>query len=112
MEESELAVPEVVVMSIRNGRTIGFHIAFTCNNTNIENAKVVCSQAVLYRSTDNDPPLYFAIFDRHTQVLYLCLLDPQQQTFEDLAKYQMPWQETHVAARLQAYVASNAEVLR
>jgi hypothetical protein len=111
MEESEADLPEVVIMSICDGRTLCFHIAITCTNTNIENAKVVCSQAVLHRSTGNDPLLYFAVFDRHTQVLYLCLLDPQQQTFEDVAQFQMPWQETQ-ATRLQAYVACNAEVLR
>jgi hypothetical protein len=112
LEESEPAVPEVVVMSIRNGRTIGFHIAFTCTNTDIENAKAVCSQAVLYRSTGNDALLYFAVYHCPTQMVYFCRLDPKEQTFDNVELFPMPCQEAHVAARLRAYVASNVEVLR
>jgi len=71
-------------MPICNGRTIRFHIAIT---STIENAKAVCSQAVMYRSTDNNPLLYFAVYHRHTPMLYFCQLDPEQQTCEDVAHF-------------------------
>jgi hypothetical protein len=112
MEESELAAPEVVVMLIRDGRTICFHIAITYTNTDLESAKAVCSQAVLYSSTENDACLFFAVYDCTTQMGCFCLLDPKEQTYEDVAQFEMPRQATHVGARLQAYVASNAEALR
>jgi hypothetical protein len=112
MEESELAVPEVVVMSIRDERTICFHIAITYTNADMENAKAVCSQAVLYNSTENDAYLYFAVYDCFTQMGCFCLLDPKEQTYEDVAQFQRSRQEMQVAERLQAYVASNAEALQ
>jgi hypothetical protein len=99
-------------MSICDRRSLCFHIATTYINTDIENAKLVCAHAALYRSTDNDPPLHFAVYDRDTRMLYFCLLDPKQRTFEDLAQFEMPRQATQVAERLQACVASNAEALR
>ena len=71
MEESELAIPEVVVMC-----------------------------------------LFFAVYDCSTQKVCFCLLDPEHQTYEDVAWFQMPRQETDVAARLQAYIASNARALQ
>jgi hypothetical protein len=112
IEKSEQEAPEVVIMSICDERALYFHIAITCANTDIENAKTICSQAAIYYSTDDDPLLYFAVYDRYTQVLYFGLLDPEQKTYEDVVEFQMPWEENHVAARLQAYLASNAEVLQ
>jgi hypothetical protein len=85
MEESELAAPEVVVMLIRDGRTICFHIAITYTNTDLESAKAVCSQAVLYSSTENDACLFFAVYDCTTQMGCFCLLDPKEQIYEDVA---------------------------
>jgi hypothetical protein len=88
-------------LSIGDRQTVCFHVAIICNNTDIENVKAVCSQAVLHRSTDNDPLLFFAVYDGRTQMVYFCLLDPKLGTFEDVAQFQMLRQETHVAARLQ-----------
>ncbi|KAF2691561.1 hypothetical protein K458DRAFT_425499 [Lentithecium fluviatile CBS 122367] len=112
VEELEQDVPEVVIMSICDTRAFCFHVAITWSIPDIENAKAVCSQAVLYRSTDNDPLLYFAVYDRHTQTLYFCLLDPAQQTYEDMIHYSTQHQDGEAATRLQTYVASNAEALR
>jgi len=78
----------------------------------MENAKAVCSQAVLYSSTENDACLFFAVYDRFTQMGCFCLLDPEEQIYEEVAQFQMPCHETHVAERLQACVASNAAALR
>lgn len=112
VEEPEQDAPEVVVMSICNGHAYCFHIAMTGSNTDIENAKAVCSQDILYMSMDSDPLLYFAVYDRCSHMVCFGLLDPKHRTFEDVAQFQMACQEMHVAARLQAYVASNTEALR
>jgi hypothetical protein len=112
MEEPQPDIQEVIVISIYDRCALCFHIAITHTNTNIENANVVCSQAIIYRSTENDPLLHFAVYDPYTKTLYFCLLDPEQRTFEDVAQFQMPWQEAQVAEKLHACVASNAEALR
>ena len=83
VEEPEQAAPEVVVMSICDGRAHCFHIAMTRCDTDIENAKVVCSQEVLYRSTDSDPLLYFAVYDRCSHRVSFGLLDPKYRTCEN-----------------------------
>jgi len=111
-ENLEAELPEVIVMSICNGGAFCFHIAIPYTNTDIENAKAVCSQEAIYRSTDNDPLLNFAVYDPYTRIFYFCLLDPKHQTIEDVAQFQLPLQESQAAERLQACVASNAEVLR
>ena len=112
VEKPEQDVPEVVLMSISDGRAHCFHIAMTGSNTDIENAKAVCAQEILYRSTDSDPLLFFAAYDRCSRMVYFGLLDPRQQTCEDIAQFHMPCQGTQIAKRLQACVASNAEALR
>jgi hypothetical protein len=112
IEESEQDAPEIVVMSISDGRTICFHIAITCTNADIENAKEVCSQAILYRSTENDPHLFFAVYDCLTQKLYFCLLDPLQQAYENITHYTTQDQAGEAVTRLQTYIASNAEALQ
>ncbi|KAF2786383.1 hypothetical protein K505DRAFT_380314 [Melanomma pulvis-pyrius CBS 109.77] len=110
--EPEDEVPEVVVVSIKKGTTICFHIAATYTNPDIENAKEVCSQAVLYRSTENDPLLHFAVYDRHTQTCCFCMLDPKELHFDHVAEFQLLGQATRVAATLKDLVASNAQVLQ
>lgn len=99
-------------MRIHIGPTTCFHIAITGTNKDLENAKVVCSQALIYWTSDKNPPLHFAVYDRHTQKLYFCLLDPKDLTLEDVEQFEMPSQETQVAAKLQAHVASNVKALQ
>jgi hypothetical protein len=110
-DELEQDEPEVVIMLVQNERNTCFHIAVARTNTNIDDAKAVCSQAVLYRTKEDDPSLYFAVYDSCTQTVYFCLCDPFKQTFEDISQYSMQNEAGVIAERLKAYTDSNARVL-
>jgi hypothetical protein len=84
MEELELAILEIIIMLIRDERTICFYIAITYINIDIKNAKAVCSQAVLYNSIENNAYLFFTIYNYFTQIGCFCLLNPKEQTYEDV----------------------------
>jgi hypothetical protein len=111
IEESEQDEPEVVVMLVQNERSVCFHMAVTRTNTEIEDAKAVCSQAVLYRTKEDDPSLYFAVYDSRTQMVYFCLCDPFEQTFEDVSHYSVQIEADLIAERLKTHIESNATVL-
>jgi malonyl CoA-acyl carrier protein transacylase len=99
-------------MVIINESNSCFHMAITGTNTDIENAKAVCSQAVLYRSTEDDPDLYYSVYDSRTQKVFFCLCDPAKQEFEDVSCYSMQGEADKVTEWLKTYIVSNAEVLR
>lgn len=99
-------------MVIKNKRNSCFHMAITCTNTDIKNAKTVCSQAILYRSTEDEHNLYYAVYDSHAQMVFFCLCNPSQQEFEDVSHYSMQGEAGKIAMRLETYTVSNAEVLR
>lgn len=86
-------------------------MAATWTNTDLENAKAVCSQAILYRTKEDDVSLYFAVYDSRTHMVYFCLCDPSQQTFEDVSHYTMQSEVAQIAKWLKTYIQSNSEVL-
>jgi hypothetical protein len=99
-------------MVIVDERKSCFHMAITGTNTDIKNAKEVCSQAVLERSTEDDPDLYYSVYDSRTQKVFFCLCDPAKQEFKDVSCYSMQEEADKVSERLKTYIVSNAEVLR
>jgi hypothetical protein len=86
-------------------------MAATGTNADIESAKTVCSQAILYRTKENDASLYFAVCDNRTQTVYFCPCDPSQQTFEDVSHYSMHRQAEQIVKWLKTYIQLNSEVL-
>jgi malonyl CoA-acyl carrier protein transacylase len=112
IEEPEQDDPEVIVMVVENESNTCFHMAITGINTDIDNAKAVCSQAVLYRSSEDDPDLYYSVYDSPTQMVFFCLCSPSKQEFGDMACYSMHREASKVAQWLKTYIVSNAEVLR
>ncbi|KAH7068576.1 hypothetical protein FB567DRAFT_555441 [Paraphoma chrysanthemicola] len=74
----------VIVMVMMNESNSCFHMAITGTNTDIENAKAICAQAVLYRSAEDDPELHFSVYDSRTQKIFFCLCVPVKQEFEDV----------------------------
>lgn len=99
------------MMLIRNERHICFHIATTtCTNTDIENAR----RSVLkpwYRSTADDPSLYYLVNDSHTEMVVFCLCDPSKQMFGDESCFSMRGQADEVAKWMKTYTVLNAEAL-
>jgi hypothetical protein len=112
IEEPEQNNSEVIVMVVKNESNSCFYMAITGTNTDIENTKVVCSQAILYRSTEDDPDLYFSVYDRLTQIVSICLCSPSMQEFKDVTYYSMHREANKIAQGLKTYIVSNAEVLR
>jgi hypothetical protein len=76
-------------MVIVDERKCCFHMAITSTNTDIENAREVCAQAVLYKSAEDDPDLYYSVYDSRTQKVFFCLCTPAKQEFEDVSYYSM-----------------------
>jgi hypothetical protein len=99
-------------MVVENESDTCFHMAITGINADIDNAKAVCSQAVLYRSSEDDPDLYSSVYDSLTQMVFFCLCSPSKQEVEDMACYSMHREASKVAKWLKTYIVSNAEVLR
>jgi malonyl CoA-acyl carrier protein transacylase len=89
-----------------------FHMAITGTNADIENAKEVCAQAVLYRSAEDNPDLYYSVYDSRTQKVFFCLCDPAKQEMEDVSCYSMQGEADKVSEWLKTCIVSNAEVLR
>jgi hypothetical protein len=111
-EESEQDNPEVIVMVIVDERKCCFHMAITSTNTDIENAREVCAQAVLYKSAEDDPDLYYSVYDSRTQKVFFCLCAPAKQEFEDVSCYSMQGEADKVSEWLKTYIVSNTEALR
>ena len=97
IEESEQEVSEVIVIVIGNENNNCFHMAIADTNTDIENAKVVCSQAVLYRSTGDDPDLYHAVYDSLMQMVSFCRCSPSREDLEDVSCYSIQREAGKVA---------------
>jgi hypothetical protein len=111
IEEPEQGDSEVILILIENESTYCFHLAITGTNTDVENAKAVCSQAVLYKSTGNDPDLYHAVYDSLTQMVSFCRCSPSKEDIEDVSYYSMHREASKIAQWLKTYIVSNAEVL-
>lgn len=86
-------------------------MAATGTNIDIENAKMVCAQAILSRTREHVPTLYFAVYDSLAHIVYFCLFSPSRQDFEDVSRYSMRKEGNEVALWLKTYVVSNAEAL-
>ncbi|KAH7061832.1 hypothetical protein BKA63DRAFT_497678 [Paraphoma chrysanthemicola] len=112
IKESEQDDPEVIVIVVENESKSCFHLAITGTNTDIENAKAVCSQAILERSSKDDPDLYYAVYDSHTQIVFYCLCSPSTQEFDDVSYHSMQGEADQVAEWLKAFIVVNAEALR
>ncbi|KAI1676344.1 DUF3435 domain containing protein [Pyrenophora tritici-repentis] len=112
IEELEQGDSEVIVIAIKNESTYCFQMAITGTNTDVENAKAVCSQAVLYRSTRDDPDLYHAVYDGLTHMVSFCRCSPSKEDIEDVSCYSMHREASKIAQWLKTYIISNAEVLR
>jgi spore germination protein YaaH len=108
-ENTAQAGLETAIVAISNQRNICFHTAWT--NGDVEDAKGICAQAVLYRSTPQCPHLYCAVYNSRTRTFYFCLLDPNEQEYTDVATYLLEHQEERMLAALETYVTSNAQVL-
>jgi hypothetical protein len=97
IKEPEQDNPEVIIMVVKNESNSYFHMAITGINASINNAKAVCSQAVLYRSLEDNPDLYYSIYDSLTQIVFFCLCSPSKQEFGDMAYYLMHREVSKVA---------------
>lgn len=111
LDESEGNNPDVLVILIKHGHNICFHIVVPWGNDDIENAKALCSQAVLHRTEENDADLYFAVFDIRVQAVYFCLCSPSQLEFEDVSQHIMQREVERMVERLKTYIVSNSDVL-
>ena len=103
--------PDVLIMLIKHGHRTCFHIAVTCGNNDIEDAKAVCCQAVLYRTTQGDADVYFAVLDIGLQAVRFCLCSPSQQEFEDVSRHAVEQEAERIVERMKTYIVSNADVL-
>lgn len=103
--------PDDVIVLIKYGHRTCFHIAATCGNNDIEDAKAVCCQAVLYRTTQGDADVYFAVLDIGSQVVHFCLCSPSQQEFEDVSQHAVEQEAERIVERMKTYIVSNADVL-
>jgi hypothetical protein len=111
LENAEQEDPEVILLVVTNETSSCLHVALTCANNDIENAKVVCAQAVLYRITVDDPSLYFWVYDNRSQAAFFCLCDPIRGDLEDISHYSVQENADKVAEWLKKLHISNAEVL-
>jgi hypothetical protein len=98
-------------MVVENESHSCFHIAITGTNTDIENAKAVCSQAILDRSSEDDPDLYCSVYDTLTQTVFHCLCSPSTQEFEDVSCNSMQGEADQVAEWLKAFIVMNGDSL-
>lgn len=110
VEKGVLDSPEVFLVLVKTGRKSCFHLAVTGTNRDIENAKMVCAQAVLCRTEEHDPAVYFAVYDTRAYVVYFCRFIPSQQELEDISSYSMRKEANQVAQWLKTYIVSNTSV--
>jgi hypothetical protein len=103
VDDAEVDGPEVVIMLIKTERKSCFHIAVPWSNVDVKNAKEICAQQVLYRTEDDDPDVYFAVYDARFNL--------SSQQIEDISQHLMEREQDRVAQRLKAYIASNVKVL-
>jgi hypothetical protein len=110
VERGVLDSPEVFLVLVKTGRKSCFHLAVTGTNADIENAKMVCAQAVLCRTEEHDPAVYFAVYDTRAYVVYFCRFIPSQQELEDVSSYSMRKEANQVGQWLKTYIVVNASV--
>jgi hypothetical protein len=101
---------DVTLMTIHSEHNTCFLLAVA--HIDVEDAMAVCAQAVLYNSTCNDSPLYYAVYEVPMQVVHFCLCDPHEETYELVSKHSMRSHASQIATYLSTYVFSNARVLR
>lgn len=119
VEGPEEVSPELTVAHIKYKDYACFHMAFRGTNRDIENAIQVYAQALLYRTTEKDPVLYYAVIDSGTHIVYLCTCDPlkgeynvvRQQRFIQKESQTVESQtvESQMAEELKTYIVSNAK---
>jgi hypothetical protein len=102
---------DVLIILIRHGHHTCFHIAVTCGNNDIETVKAVCCQAVLYRTTQSNADVYFAVLAIGLQAVHFCLCSPSQQEFEDVSGHGAEQEAERIVERMKTYIVSNADVL-
>jgi hypothetical protein len=102
---------DMLIVLINHEHNTCFHIALTCGNNDIKDAKAICCQAVLYRTTQDDADVYFAVFDIFLQTAHFCLCNPSQQEFEDISRHAMEQEAERVVERMKTYIVSNANIL-
>jgi hypothetical protein len=110
VETSESDGEAASLLAIHNERKLCFLMLFS--HMDIEDAKAVCAQAVLYNSTPDDCLLYYAVYDFPTRMAHFCLCDPRGETFEDVAKHSMRSHAGQVATLLRIHISSNVRVLQ
>jgi hypothetical protein len=98
-------------MVVKNDSSTCLHVAITGTNTDLENANDVCCQAILYRSTEDDPDLHYSVYDSLTQTLYFRLFSPSGQVSENVSYHPMR-EEDEIAEWLKICIVLNAEDLR
>jgi hypothetical protein len=109
VEEPGSSDDEVSLFAIHHERKLCLFIAISYSD--VEEASAVCAQAVLHRSTPNDGLLYYAVYDVLTQMVYLCLCDPQEETYEDVDEHCLQSSPSRVEDWLRSYVLLNAQAL-
>jgi hypothetical protein len=110
VDQSESDDGTMSLMAIHNERQLCFHVAVS--HVDVEDAKAVCAQTVLFNSTPDNCPLYYAVYNISTQMVHFCLCDPQEETYEDVARCSMRSHASQMAAWLRAYVSSNVQVVQ
>jgi hypothetical protein len=110
VEEPDSSSEKISLVAIHDERKLCFFLAISY--TDVEEASAVCAQAVLYCTTPNDGLLYYAVYDVLTQMVYICLCDPREETYEYVARHCMQCPASRVEAWFRWYISSNAQVLR
>jgi hypothetical protein len=111
LEKPEQNDPGDILMVVDNESTSWFHVAIMGTNTHSENAKEVCAQAILYKNKEDDPDLFYSVYDSLTQTVLFCLCSSSRQDFEDISCYSMHREADKIVKLLKAYIVSNTEVL-
>jgi hypothetical protein len=102
---SEHNTSDLTMMAIHNERNVCFLVAIT--HTEVEDARVICAQAVLYNSTNNDDcNLYYAVCEVPAQIVHSCLCDPREEVYKSVSQYSMQSHADQAATCLRTYVFS------
>ncbi|KAF2023087.1 hypothetical protein EK21DRAFT_95193 [Setomelanomma holmii] len=99
--------PQYIHLIASKGTTDAFHIVVLWQGTDIEEAKEICAQEVLHKSTESDGVLYFALYHPTEQKLYLCTVDPNEGEMSDISNGAVQ----DMASTLKTYVEANYQAL-
>ncbi|KAF2105474.1 hypothetical protein BDV96DRAFT_592384 [Lophiotrema nucula] len=94
-------------LSISKDSVTAFHVLLL-QDGDIEDAKHIAAQEVLYKSTAMDAVLNFAIYHSTEGKVYFCAIDPHDMEMNDLANCSVQ----DMSNRLKMYVDANFAVLR